>query len=159
AGVFVTVHPEAMLPQALKSVDAIVAVGEHPDQVVGAFCAAVEAETPEIPDGAAHDEVVFWSRSSGEAARIVKPYGPEHEHRRSTRKYAEGELGPERSFYFRGPDGKLNLRAHNLTIFLQMAEGVDDPTWEHHLRRGDYSKWFRGAIKDDELADEAAAVE
>jgi hypothetical protein len=27
------------------------------------------------------------------------------------------------------------------------------------LRRGDYSRWFRGCIKDDALADETAAVE
>jgi len=79
--------------------------------------------------------------------------------RRHTRKYATGELPPERSFYFRGPEGKLNLRAQNLFIFLQLADGVDDATWDYHLRRGDYSQWFRERIKDDELAAEAAAVE
>ena len=51
------------------------------------------------------------------------------EHRRHSRKYAEGELPQDRSFYFRGPQGKLNLRAQNLMVFLQMAEGVDDETW------------------------------
>ena len=44
-------------------------------------------------------------------------------------------------------------------MFLQMAEGVDDRTWGHHLRAGDYSQWFRDMIKDDELAAEAAAAE
>jgi hypothetical protein len=29
----------------------------------------------------------------------------------------------------------------------------------HHLREGAYSKWFRDAIKDEELALEATAVE
>ena len=43
--------------------------------------------------------------------------------------------------------------------FLQLAAGVDDKTWLHHLRAGAYSKWFRDAIKDEELAAEAAAVE
>jgi len=37
--------------------------------------------------------------------------------------------------------------------------GVDDETWLHHLRRGDYSKWFRTEVKDEELAREAEAVE
>ena len=37
-----------------------------------------------------------------------------------------------------------------------MADGVDDETWLHHLRAGDYSRWFREGIKDDALADEAA---
>jgi hypothetical protein len=27
-------------------------------------------------------------------------------------------------------------------IFLQIADGIDDATWEHHLRAGDYSAWF-----------------
>jgi len=62
---------------------------------------------------------------------------PEAWQKRHIRKYAEGELGTDKSFYFRGPDGSLNLRAQNLSIFLQMAEGVDDNTWTHHLRSGE----------------------
>ena len=78
---------------------------------------------------------------------------------RHTRKYAEGELGEDKSFYFRGPDNALNLRAQNLTIFLQMAEGVDDETWRHHLKNHDVSRWMREAIKDEALAGEAQEVE
>jgi hypothetical protein len=44
-------------------------------------------------------------------------------------------------------------------LFLQIADGVDDRTWEHHLGAGDYSKWFRHQIKNVELAREAAEVE
>ena len=44
-------------------------------------------------------------------------------------------------------------------MFVQLAEGIDDGTWEHHLRARDYSAWFRDKVKDDELADEARAVE
>jgi hypothetical protein len=40
-----------------------------------------------------------------------------------------------------------------------MADGVDDETWLHHLRGGDYSRWFRLTIKDDELAAEASQIE
>jgi hypothetical protein len=32
-------------------------------------------------------------------------------------------------------------------------------TWEHHLRAGDYSAWFRDIIKDKSLAREAAEAE
>jgi hypothetical protein len=81
------------------------------------------------------------------------------ERRRHRRKYAEGELSPERSFYFRGPHSTLNLRAQNLILFMQIADGVDDDTWSHHLRQGDYSKWLRTAIKDDALASEIQDVE
>ena len=86
-------------------------------------------------------------------------YTPHFERRRHVRKYAAGELGPDKSFFFRGPDAKLNLRAQNLQMFLQVADGVDDETWLYHLRRGDYARWFREAIKDDGLADEAAGLE
>jgi len=80
-------------------------------------------------------------------------------HRRHIRKYAEGELPPDRSFYFRGPEGELNLRAENLVRFCELAEGVDDATWEHHLRRSEYSTWLRGMIKDPDLGQEAEEVE
>ena len=61
-------------------------------------------------------------------------------------------MPPERSFYCRGPDGKLNLRAQNLIMFRQLADGVDDATWLNHLRKGDYSRWMEMAIKDPSLA-------
>ena len=80
-------------------------------------------------------------------------------HRRHVRKYAEGELPPERSFFFRGPTGALNLRAANLVRFAELAEGVDEATWAHHLAAAEYSAWVRQMIKDSELADEIAAIE
>jgi hydroxymethylpyrimidine pyrophosphatase-like HAD family hydrolase len=81
------------------------------------------------------------------------------QHRRHVRKYTEGVLPPDRSFFFRGPAGALNLRAANLVRFVELAEGVDEATWSHHLRGGEYSAWVREMIKDPELADELAAVE
>jgi hypothetical protein len=75
------------------------------------------------------------------------------------RKYAEGKLGDDKSFCCRGPEGRLKLRAHNLALFVQMAGGVDDAIWLHHLQAGDYSRWFRDAIKHDELGAEAAGIE
>ena len=81
------------------------------------------------------------------------------EHRRHARKYSEGELPPERSFFFRGPEGALNLRAANLLRFCELAGGVDLATWNFHLRRGDYSSWMREMIKDPELAMEIARIE
>jgi hypothetical protein len=42
---------------------------------------------------------------------------------------------------------------------LQLADGVDDKTWLHHLRTGAYSRWFRDAVKDDGLASEAVPIE
>jgi hypothetical protein len=101
---------------------------------------------------------LVWTRESQEVqyVRVIRPAADRQRHKR---KYAVGQLGDDRSFYFRGPEGKLNLRAQNLVLFLQLADGVDDQTWEFHLRRGDYSAWFRDAIKDSELAGEAEQIE
>jgi hydroxymethylpyrimidine pyrophosphatase-like HAD family hydrolase len=81
------------------------------------------------------------------------------EHQRHVRKYTEGELPPERSFFFRGPQQALKLRAANLVRFCELAEGVDEATWAHHLQAGEYSAWVRDMIKDPELADEIGAIE
>ena len=156
---FITVHPEAVSPNALKTVETVIAFGEGASDTIAAFCQAVGIKTPTGMPGPGEDEVLLWARGVGQSPRLIKPVRPRQAHRRHTRKYAEGELGEDLSFYFRGPDNSLNLRAQNLMLFLQIAHGVDDRTWEHHLHAGDYSSWFRRAIKNDELAREAAEVE
>jgi hypothetical protein len=40
-----------------------------------------------------------------------------------------------------------------------LVEGVDDETWTYHMRRHEYSQWFRDAIKDDVLAGLTADIE
>jgi hydroxymethylpyrimidine pyrophosphatase-like HAD family hydrolase len=159
AAIYVTVHPEAMRPKALAGVQIVVGVGPKAGQVISSFCQAVGTPMPILPTPGREDEVLFWDRASGEPPRWMIVDRPQQEHQRHTRKYAEGQLGENNSFFFRGPTGALNLRAHNLMIFLQMADGVDDATWLHHLHRGDYTRWFREAIKDDDLADEAERVQ
>lgn len=158
--VFITVHPDQVHPDVLKSIDTVIAVGERPGETLHAFCQAQNVETPpcDVTNPAA-GEVVVWDRHSGRPPRLVRIAQPVTERHRHIRKYAEGELPPERSFYFRGPDDKLNLRAQNLILFLQIADGVDEDTWRHHQRQGDYSQWFRHAIKDEVLANEAAEIE
>jgi hypothetical protein len=89
----------------------------------------------------------------------MKSHAPQEKAERHIRKYAEGALGEDKSFYFRGPANALNLRAQNLSIFMQLADGVDDETWLHHLQANDYSRWAREAIKDDELAEELRRIE
>ena len=158
ATIFVTVHPDALATEALASVDNVIALGDHAPEVIGTFCSVIGIAPPKLPPAPENDAVLFWRR--GEAAVLaVQPRRPIQVHKRHTRKYAEGALSEGQSFYFRGPHGKLNLRAQNTTLFLQIAEGVDDATWEHHLRAHEYSRWFRDMIKDAELADEVAEVE
>jgi hypothetical protein len=104
-------------------------------------------------------EALYWNRYERLAPFRVKILPNRRERRRHRRKYAEGELGPDHSFYFQGPEGKFNLRAHNLMLFLQLAEGIDHDTWMYHLKRHDYSRWFRESIKDKQLAAEVEEIE
>jgi hypothetical protein len=159
AALYVTVHPEAIRPKALAGVQTVLGVGPKANGVIASFCRAVDARVPVLPPAGTEDQVLFWDRTSRDPPRWFSVDRPQQDHRRHTRKYAEGELGDDKSFYFRGPVGALKLRAHNLMIFLQMADGVDDDTWLYHLRRGDYTRWFRDAIKDEDLAEEASRMQ
>ncbi|MGC1953419.1 MAG: haloacid dehalogenase, partial [Gammaproteobacteria bacterium] len=104
-------------------------------------------------------ETLLWDCRNDTPVQKIYIDPPCERQPRHKRKYAQGDLGPESSFYFHGPEQTLKLRANNLITFLQLADGVDDATWEYHLRRGDYSNWFRTSIKDPQLAKAAQQVE
>jgi hydroxymethylpyrimidine pyrophosphatase-like HAD family hydrolase len=158
--VLVAAHPDHVTPAVLALVDVAVVLGADPAATLGALCEAVGQEPPPVgEEELGQREALAWWRRDGEAPVRFDFVRGESEHRRHLRKYAEGELGEDRSFYFTGPDGRLNLRAHNLQIFLQLADGVDDATWMHHLEQGDYSRWLREAVKDEGLAEEAERIE
>ncbi len=158
--VFITVHPDEVHPAVLSSVGIVIAVGAKPEETIGLFCQTQKERLPQIPNPALEaGQVLVWPRRTGQAPLRVRVAPNTVERRRHIRKYSEGELPPDRSFYFLGPEGKLKLRAQNLILFLQLADGVDDETWLHHLQRGDYSDWFRRCIKDDVLAAEAEVIE
>ena len=158
AAIAVTVHPEEISRDFLEAVSTVVGVGDGSLAAIGKFCRATGRDPPKttFPD-LEQNQVHVWTRGGG--IEVVTVTKPKERQKRHARKYAEGELGEDRSFYFRGPEAALNLRAQNLSTFLQMAAGVDDKTWLHHLRAGEYSRWFRRAIKDDDLASEAQAIE
>lgn len=156
----VTVHPGLMAKPVLERSDWVAVMGDSAASTLEEFCGSVGVEKPSLDELVLDPgQVLLWHYRSGEAPTVVRSIPPRVERRRHFRKYVEGELGPDRSFYFRGPEGRLNLRAQNLTLFSQLARGVDEETWLHHLRSGEYSRWFREFIKDEELADEVAEVE
>jgi HAD superfamily hydrolase (TIGR01484 family) len=156
---WITVDPRHLSPTVVASVDVAVAIGQSPHQTLDGFAAARGVATPAAPtDDLPTGEALAWRPASGDDPVRFRGVLPRVERRRHRRKYADGELPPDRSFYFRGPDGQLNLRAQNLRIFLQMADGVDDATWRHHLDHGDVARWFRDMIKDPELAEQTAGL-
>ena len=156
----ITVHPDKVARLVLSAVDLIIAIGKEPAETLRMFAATLGQPVPSVaPGGLATGEAIAWWRQPPRDPVTFRSIPPRAERRRHIRKYAEGELGKDRSFYFRGADGRLNLRAQNLQVFLQLADGVDDETWHYHLGRGDMSRWMREIIKDTELADEVERIE
>ena len=158
--ILVTVHPEHVAKAALQLVEIVIAIGKSPMQVFRSLAAAIEIQPPSVrgPELQQGEALGWFTKRKGEVVHVTAPRA-RGERLRHLRLYAEGELSAEQSFYFRGPESKLKLRAQNLKMFLQLAEGVDDETWMFHLRNGDYSAWFESKIKDDELKRQAAQVE
>lgn len=156
-----TVHPDRIAKVVLRTLDTLLVVGDAPGDAIATFAEAIGVPAPPfigepLPTGAA----LLWRPGiSPQTLVLFEAEPPKSERHRHQRKYATGELGEDKSFYFRGPEDKLNLRAQNLALFLQVGDGVDDDTWLHHLSRGDFSRWLREAIKNDEVAAEIAAVE
>ena len=155
----ITIWPRELSRALLDRFEAVLGVGAGAKEVIADFFAARGLPPPPAPEREMEKgEALLWRADRPEPCwlRLARTRAA---HQRHLRKYAEGELPPERSFVFRGPENKLKLRAQNLKMFEQLAEGVDDATWLHHLRRGDYSRWFREEVKDEGLAREARQVE
>ena len=151
--VFVTLEPNLLARPALEKIALLLVAGKQPEQTIQLFCETVGVASPNmLSEKLEHGEMLVWNRKGSAPPFSITVLEPRMQGRRHSRKYAEGELEPERSFYFEGPGKKLHLRAQNLILFLQIGDGVDDDTWMYHFRRGDYSRWFAEKIKNDELA-------
>ena len=157
---FITVHPDQVSSALLGPVETAVGFGDKAFEVLREMAAALAVDSPSPlgPRTLESGQALFWKKGAPRPVlfRVAKPRS---ERRRHVRKYASGELGEDKSFFFRGPEQKLNLRASNLQTFLLLADGVDDDTWFFHLRARDYSRWFRNFIHDTDLAKEVAQIE
>jgi len=157
--ILVTVHPDHVSAAALSLVDLVVATGAGASKVLSEFARIRQLELEAGTRSPDPGEALVWFARKSARPLLVKFSVAKGERRRHKRNYAEGELSEAQSFFFRGPESKMNLRAHNLHIFLQIADGVDDDTWQFHRMRGDYSNWMDAGVKDADLASEVRSVE
>jgi hydroxymethylpyrimidine pyrophosphatase-like HAD family hydrolase len=154
-----TVQPQHVAQEVLALADVIITIGEAPNETLRHFSEMLGLPPPPpVAQTLEQGHAVLWARHESASSVQFRTVPPRIERQRHVRKYMEGELSKESSFYFRGPEEKLNLRAQNLMVFLQLAEGVDDATWLHHLHQGDYTHWFRTVIKDPDLAEETIDI-
>lgn len=154
----VTTEPDLINPSIIEHVNLLIGIGDDPDETLGKYADLKKIDSPSLPIKTLNKgEAWIWENDNGQPfpIRLDKPQQLLKRHKK---KYAAGDM-KDNSFYFTGPGKKLNLKANNLMLFIQMAEGVDDDTWMYHLGKKEYSEWFRNSVHDDELADIAAKIE
>ncbi|WP_153800352.1 HAD family hydrolase [Foetidibacter luteolus] len=155
----ITTQPSLVNKAIMQNIGSIIAIGSEPHGMLHEFSKArnlaLNASTVKpLEQGKAW----VWNAETNKLPFIISTNEPRHIAKRHKRKYAKGNMDYN-SFYFTGPEKKLHLKAYNIVIFTELAEGVDDETWMFHLKRNDYSKWFRYLVHDDELADLTKQVE
>jgi len=147
----ITTQPELVNHNFLQRINTAITMGDQPGQIMAEFAdlthTAIKVEKDLI---ISKGEVLVWQKALNHTV-VVTCSIPGHLLQRHKRKYATGDMGLN-SFYFRGSENKLNLKANNLHTFIQMGSGVDDETWLYHLRRSDYTNWLRASVNDEELA-------
>jgi hypothetical protein len=157
--VFVTVHPDTLASSVLEGVGAVLLIGRDGANLIEPLSRAFGRPCPAMPErGPEVGEAIYWACRRDDPPVLIRTEQPRNALKRHTRKYALGKLGDDRSFFFRGRERRLNIRAQNLEGFLDIGDGVDTETYLFHLRNGDFAGWLRASIKDEELADEVAEI-
>ena len=153
----ITTRPDLINPDFLKRINVAITMGESPGLTMKNFATVTNTKII-VPKNIVIEvgEVFVWQKARKDTL-IVTCSIPGHLLHRHKRKYAAGDMG-NNSFYFKGPENKLNLKANNLITFIQMGKGVDDDTWLYHLHKNDYFNWFRGSVKDEGLARDAEGI-
>lgn len=152
--------PEFVAPEVIRRADELYVLGTEPPTTFHSLATLRDEPVPQFdPPRLANGDAYLWRPGQSATAQAFRPLPTRREWQSHVRRYLHGDVGREKSFVFAGPRGALQLRAQNLSIFLQLAEGVDGETWQHHLRQGDYSRWFREVLGDAILAAEAAQIE
>lgn len=149
----ITMSPELVNKEIVTQADMLIIVGDEPQLMLEKFAAIQDIPTNDLlVHTQAKGEAWIWELNSGKKPFVISSMKPQHILQRHKKKYATGDMKTN-SFYFTGPESKLNLKAQNLAFFTQIAEGIDDETWMYHLKKKEYSAWIRDAVGDEELAD------
>jgi len=154
----ITLRPELLDCELIKKSNIFLIMGEQPDHTIQ-MLANLIFEKIIMPANLTlkKGDVLAWQKNHSQL-RLFSSDTPNPLLMRHKRKYATGDMGGN-SFYFNGPMHRMNLKANNLMLFIQMGSGVDDETWLYHLCRHDYSNWFRNSVKDEELARHTKQIE
>ena len=149
--IIISTSPHALGVAILSKVGLILTIGGNAAYPIEQFCEKLELKTPTAIPSLEKNELCVWEREESRPPYKVRFNQPSQLQQRHKKKYAQGDMGAN-SFIFTGPDNKLHLVANNLILFMHLAEGIDDDTWQFHLHRQDYTRWFGDVIHDKDLA-------
>ena len=157
--VLVTVDIGSVSQAILNRVDVVIATGANADETMRTFYGAVDEAIPRMEHTDLEwGECLVSVRASRRPPFPVTIVPTRTKHRRHRRKYDVGNVGEGRGFTFKDHWGNDHGYAPNLSRFTELAIQVADESWFHHLHQGDYERWFREVIKDEDLANEAARI-
>jgi hypothetical protein len=139
----ITYQPERLCKDALAAVDLIITARRFPPPGTG---------------GQPRSSTALLRRRGG-PERTVTLIPRRTPHVRHRHKYATVPLPPHRRFQFRTPEGILCGEAASLDQFRDALHDLPGGVVEHHLLRGDFSRWFTGTLQDGELGRMSAIVE
>ena len=162
ATILVTVHPDQLAPEVLATVETVAAVGDAPASTIRQLLCGPRRRA------AARCQATIGSRPAklccGSAAPIARRLGfgsfsrscsagatPANTPRVNSARTAVSTSA--------APMAPCPCALRTSPCSCRSRPASTTRTWLHHLRAGHYSAWIRDAIKDEDLADEFAAVE
>jgi HAD superfamily hydrolase (TIGR01484 family) len=154
--VLVSNTPGSLQREAFTGLGTAVAVGDDAVAVLEQIAERCGAPPP-TGELAGDVDAVAW-RIADDDLTAFTPMPARHRRRRHSAKAVAGDVGEGQRLVVTGPEGALSLEVRNLSELVRVAHGVDEETWAHHLRRGDWAGWVRDVIDDDELADAIDAI-
>jgi len=156
--IIISTSPHALSTTSLSRVSTVIAIGKDSAYPFQQFCELLQLPMPSNIPSLSENEIAVWDRESSASVYKARFHLPEQLQQRHKKKYAQGDMSYN-SFIFTGPENKMQLKANNLMLFVHISEGIDAETWLFHLHRKDFSRWFRGAVHDEELAGVAEEAE
>lgn len=157
--ILVTLCPHLLAPQILQRLTGVLALGHNASEFLASVAGLLGMSLPVAASPPDSGVGLYWCPRGMAAPVTLEIRLPSQLHRRHAGKYAVGDVGEGRSFYFHDRRRNSFLAAKNLFSFLDIAAHVDDEIWYCHLKAGDFSAWFRHVIKDEELAEETRGIE
>lgn len=70
--IYITVHPDAVSVEALRTVEMVIALGDKAADVIAQFCGSIGVEAPAKAPQHGDEDVLVWDKRSGDRTRALR---------------------------------------------------------------------------------------